>query len=259
MTQQTLLLYGQLLREFRNGWQLIRTLRGGPISEVAVLWDGTRIVHPPGRVGLVEIAVELWLEQPYTRSGFYRPGDGHVIVDAGANIGLFSIWAARRNPRGRVVSLEPFPENFEYLTTNLRSARFGPDRVSPHQVALGRDFGQGHMISVGTRSLDHTLAPGGDRADSPGVLIVPISGLFDLAKADRIALLKVDIEGSEYDAFEHVDKSTLERIDRIAIEYHDNIRPGTLSLLESRLSSTHRCTSDASPVTGCGILLASRL
>src|SRR5947209_1652564 len=98
MTRKSLLRYGQLLREFRNG---------------------TRIAHPPGRVGLVEIVVELWLEQPYTRGGFYRPGDGHVIVDAGANIGLFSIWAARQNPRGRVVSLEPFSENFEYLTTNL--------------------------------------------------------------------------------------------------------------------------------------------
>jgi FkbM family methyltransferase len=251
-------MYGRLLGHFRNGGRLVRAVRGGPPCDAAVLWDGTRIAHPEGRPGLVEIVVELWLEQPYTRGGFYRPAAGDVVVDAGANVGVFSVWMARRNPRGRVTALEPFAENFEYLRANLRAAKLGPDRVEPHRVALGASAGQGRMVAVGDRSLDHTLAPGGTAPDGEPVPVVPLGGLFDLAKADRISLLKVDIEGSERDVFEGADPATLRRFDRIALEYHDNLRPGTLALLRERLGPTHETVTHPSSVEGCGILLAAR-
>ena len=257
MTPQSMLLYSRLLATFRNGWRLIQTIRGGPPIDVAILWDGTRISHPPRRRGLVEIIVELWLEQPYTKDGFYWPKDGDVIVDAGANVGVFSIWLSRQCSKARIISLEPFAENYVYFESNLRAAGFGPDRVKPSQVALGKAFGQGQMTSVGDRSLDHTLSSDGvDDAGGLSVPIVPLAGLFDLAKADRINLLKVDIEGSEKDAFESVDPETLRRCDRIAIEYHDNIRPGTLALLHERLRGTHDFVTKPSSVEGCGILLA---
>jgi FkbM family methyltransferase len=258
MTLRSLAMYGQLLRRFRNGWQLVRAIRGGPPCYSGVLWDGTRIDNPPGRTGLVEVLVELWLEQPYTRGGFYRPADGDVVVDAGANVGVFSIWLARRHPRCRVVALEPFPENFACLEANLRSARLGAGRVEPQRLALGPTFGQGRMIAVGGRSLDHRLAQGGEAREGWDVATVPLEGLFDLAQTDRISLLKVDIEGSERDAFEHADPAVLGRIDRVAIEYHDHIRPGTLALLRSHLEPTHHCVVRPSAVEGCGILLASR-
>ena len=258
MTFQLLRYYGQLLREFRNGGSMIRALRGGAGCEVAVLRDGTRIAHPPGRAGLVELVVEIWLAQTYTRGGFYRPADGDVIVDVGANIGLFAIWIARRNPRCRVIALEPFPENFAYLEANLRAAGLGPDRVEAHRVALGRTFGTGRMIAATNRSLDHVLSCAGDAPDAPATPVIPLAGLFDLARADRVALLKVDIEGAEHDAFAEADPAVLGRCDRIAIEYHDCNRPGTLALLQDRLAPTHQTTVHPSGVEGCGVLLAAR-
>ena len=128
-----------------------------PCDEV-VLWDGTRIAHPPGRGGLLEAMVELWLERTYTE-GFYRPADGDVIVDAGANVGMFAIQMARQNRQCRVIALEPFAENFNYLQANV--ARACPETVTCWEVALGAGFGKGQMQAVGTRSLDHVL-----RADS---------------------------------------------------------------------------------------------
>ncbi len=258
MTLRSLLLYGRLLRGFRNGWSMIRTVRGGPPCKSALLWDGTRISHPPGRSGLVDIIIELWLEQPYTRDGFYQPADGDVIVDAGANVGVFSIWVSRQNPHCRVIALEPFAENFAYLEANLHAARLGVERVKPHQIALGPTFGQGRMTDTGNRSLDHTITMGGETAGVGTVPVIPLSGLFELTQTERISLLKVDIEGSEHDAFGNAEPNTLRRFDRIAIEYHDNLRPGTLALLQARLEPTHHCITRASTVEGCGILLATR-
>jgi len=235
--------YWQILKLFRNGWQMIPAFRVGAPLGKAVMWDGTRLIHPPDRAGLVETIIEVWMQGSYTREEwpvpFYTPADGDVVLDVGANVGLFSVYLARRNPRLRVIALEPFRENFDCLQANLRSAR--ATSVEAHRIAIGGRDGVGTMVARGERSLDHTLdldhAAGADT-----VPVLPLAGVLDLAKSDRISLLKVDVEGSEHDAFAHADQATLRRCERIAIEYHDNIRPGTLALLKERLEPTHNLT-----------------
>jgi FkbM family methyltransferase len=224
---------------------------GQPFDEV-IFWDGTRISHPPGRGGLAEAVVELCLERTYTAS-FYRPAGGDVIVDAGANIGLFAIQMARQNRRCRVFALEPFSENFQYLQANI--ARRYAETITCCEVALGEASGTGHM-QPGTRSLDHVL-----RLDSSGandIPVIPLSGLFDLARAQEIDFLKVDIEGSEHKVFAAASPDVLGRCKRIAIEYHDHIVPGTLDLLRRVLAPTHEVNVRPSTMQGCGILLALR-
>ena len=73
-----------------------------------------------------------------------------------------------------------------------------------------------------------------------------------------IDFLKVDIEGSEHDVFAAASPDLLSRFKRIAMEYHDQIVPGTLELLRRVLSSTHEITVRPSKMEGCGILLARR-
>ncbi len=253
MYLKSVLQMGSLLLHFRNGATLVQQMRASKPSDAIVLWDGTRIAHPPQRAGLLEAVQEIWLERTYT-GGFYRPADGDVIIDAGANVGLFAIYVARQNPRCRVLALEPFAENFQYLQTNVAQAC--PKNVSCHEVALGAAFGQGEMQAVGDRSLDHVL-----RSDANvvgGVSVIPLAGLFDLAGAGEIDFLKVDIEGSEHDVFAAASPQLLSRIKRIAMEYHDQIVPGTLELLRKVLSPTHELTIRPSQMAGCGILLASR-
>ena len=238
---------------FRNGATLVQQMRASEPSDAIVLWDGTRIAHPAQRGGLLEAVQEIWLERIYT-SSFYRPSDGDVIVDAGANIGLFAIYVARQNPRCRVIALEPFAENFQYLQANVAQAC--PKNVTCHEVALGAGFGQGEMQAVGVRSLDHVLHC--DDSGMGGISVIPLAGLFDLAGAEEIDFLKVDIEGSEHDVFAAASPELLSRFKRISMEYHDQIVPGTLDLLREVLSPTHEVTIRPSHMAGCGILLGRR-
>src|SRR5580704_12975262 len=196
MYLKSILQMGSLILHFRNGYTLVQRMRAAQPCDEVVLWDGTRIFHPPVRAGLLEAAVELWLEHVYT-AGFYRPSNGDVIVDAGANVGLFTIQIARQNRRCRVIALEPFAENFRYLEANV--ARACPKTVICCEVALGAGFSQGQMRAVGSRSLDHVLRIESGAAD--GIPVIPLAGLFDLARAQEIDFLKVDIEGSEHGAF----------------------------------------------------------
>ena len=271
MYLKSVLHMGWLMVHFRNGAALVECLRTGRPCEELVLWDGTRISHPPGRGGLLEAVQETWRERVYT-DGFYTPGDGEVVVDVGANVGLFAILVARQNPRCRVIALEPFAENFRYLRDNI--ARACPGNASCHQLALGSSFGSGHMQTVGSRSLDHVLqlqnasAGGPDTqvrsavvdgaAGSETISVIPLSGIFELAGAPEIDFLKVDIEGSERDVFAAVAPDVLRRIKRIAMEYHDHIAPGTLEVLRRVLVATHVLTVRSSHAHAGGTLMARR-
>ncbi len=244
---------GSLVLHFRNGPTLVQRMRDAQPCDEVVLWNGTRIEHPQGRGGLLEATIELWLEEVYTKD-FYRPADGDVIVDAGANVGLFSIQIARQNRRCRVIALEPYAENYEYLRANVARAHLG--NVTCHETALGAAFVKGHMQAVGTRSLDHVLRV--DLTAAGETTVMPLSGLFDLARAQEIDFLKVDIEGSERAVFAAATPDVIYRFKRIAMEYHDQIVHGTLDLLLRVLSPTHELTIRPSHMEGCGILLARR-
>jgi FkbM family methyltransferase len=253
MYLKSVLQMASLMLHFRNGPTLVQRMRAAQPCDEVVFWDGTRISHPPGRAGLLEVVVELWLEHVYT-AGFYRPADGDVIVDVGANVGLFAIQMARQNRRGRVIALEPFAENFKYLQANV--ARACPETVTCCEAGLGAGFSKGQMQAVGSRSLDHVLRL--ESGTSDGIPVIPLSGLFDLARAQEIDFLKVDIEGSEHDVFAAASPDLLGRFKRIAMEYHDQIVPGTLELLRRVLSPTHEIVVRPSKMEGCGILLARR-
>ncbi len=253
MYLKSVLQMASLMVHFRNGRTLVQRMRAAKPCDEVVLWDGTRILHPPGRGGLLEAVVELWLERVYT-AGFYAPANGDVIVDAGANVGLFTIQMARQNRHCRVIALEPFAENFQFLQTNV--ARACPGNVTCHEIALGGEFTKGVMKAVGFRSLDHVLQT--ESTSANGIPVIPLAGLFELARAQEIDFLKVDIEGSEHNVFAVAAPEILGRFRRIALEYHDQIAPGTLELLRRVLYPTHEVIVHPSTMEGNGILLARR-
>src|SRR5919108_6579842 len=51
---------------------------------------------------------------------YFSPNEGDTVVDIGAHIGLYSLIAAKRvGPSGKVIAIEPDPENFKILKKNL--------------------------------------------------------------------------------------------------------------------------------------------
>jgi FkbM family methyltransferase len=131
--------------------------------------------------------------------GRLSPGD--VFVDVGANIGVFTVPAASRvGPRGRVLAVEPSPPVFSYLRRNIRLNRLGnvlalavaasdDNRAEvPFYAAPAEKFGMGALApqfdqppcTVSTRTLDALVADAG---------------------IDRVAVLKVDVEGHELGVF----------------------------------------------------------
>ena len=88
------------------------------------------------------------------------------------------------------------------------------------------------------------------------VRTVSFSEVIRLA-GGAVALFKCDIEGSEYDLFERAKPQDLRAVSRYAIEYHDNLRPGTLDLLRRRLAPTHDVRTRSVGDPGFGMLYAT--
>lgn len=245
-----------LRANFRNANELVRSYLERTACPSAVLPDGTTIRHPADRTGLAGMLLEVWFDQVYT-GRFYTPRPGDTVIDAGANVGAFSLLLARTQPACQVLAFEPFAENFELLRANLGAAVGRTVRLFP--MGLSGESSVGVMADGGRRSQDHRLvAPPGAGAAPDAVHTVDFAGVLALAGADTIALFKCDIEGSEHDLFATADAGHLARVRRFAVEYHDHNRPGTLALLEQRLSPTHAVEVRPDPEGGYGMLYAVR-
>jgi FkbM family methyltransferase len=161
------------------------------------------------------------------------PGTPRVIVDAGANIGMATLYFARKFPDAKVIAIEPEPSNFALLKMNCA----GLENVTLIEGALWPTPGtliieDEYAEKWGMRVTDAISMPG--RAGSVSTITIPeILKRFEIAEID---LLKLDIEGSERDLFLGSPQNWLTRVGMIAIELHDRFRPGCSQALYAALS-----------------------
>jgi FkbM family methyltransferase len=138
------------------------------------------------------------------------------IVDIGAHVGTFTVWAASRSPRARILSVEPNPETFAFLEKNIRDNGL-QDRVVAVNAAVGAEPGAATLELV-EHSLGTRLARGG--AGTVAVSVQTVPSLLDGAGMRDVDLFKIDCEGMEYDVFEALDSDQLSRLSAVACEYH---------------------------------------
>jgi len=144
----------------------------------------------------------------YVLSGEYEShhdGSSLDILDVGANVGSFALWAVRRWPASRVVSFEPNPGTFEYLKRNTA----GCPGVSIHNAALfpggikrakffARFAGDGEAgLEAYARDTFTATAEG-------TTFEVDVVDPTTLASPD---IVKIDIEGGEAEVIANLDLS----------------------------------------------------
>lgn len=215
-------------KTFRDADSLYAAYRAGQPIDRVVLRDGRELVHPK-RVGLLATLIELWHHRGYTQ-GLYRPRPNDTVIDAGANVGIFSAYVLSTCPQTRVLAIEPEQDNLGYLKQNLKT--FGGHVDDITAAAIGPEPGTAQFL-IAERSLDHRIitAPKDEQTsrhdnDAPRVVNVPVVTLdmvMQQAGVERVAMLKLDIESAEYALLDGLSDAMLRRFDRIAIEPHPKI------------------------------------
>ncbi len=170
---------------------------------------------------------EIWDDLFYDRD--YRIGDGDVVVDIGANIGIFSLFAAGRG--AKVYAVEPDEQNYTLLCANIRRNGL-TGQVIPFHTAVAKNDGSialyipradGLCVSgLITTSLAQVEKLTGDNAEVciTRVEAVSLPHLLQQIGEQNISLLKIDTEGAELDIFSGAGKEQLETVERIVMETH---------------------------------------
>ncbi|PYK09865.1 MAG: FkbM family methyltransferase [Verrucomicrobia bacterium] len=121
---------------------------------------------------------------------------GDVVVDAGANIGIYSQFLSRCvGPTGVVHSFEPSPENFRRLQSAMRKLA----NVHVSQTAVGERSGRSKLYISDKLNVDHrTYMVPGDSRDTMPINVVALDDYFK--PGQRVDLIKMDIQGYELHA-----------------------------------------------------------
>ena len=151
-----------------------------------------------------------------------RPGMG--VVDVGANIGYFSLLSASLvGPSGFVLAVEPNPENARMLEASRRLNRF--DHLTIAQVAAGPCIGL--LVLHVAQSNGTTSAPPTELATLLAARTVPCIAIDSLVPASQpIGLIKVDVEGAEYNALLGCSQLLARERPPIISEFSPDMMPG---------------------------------
>jgi FkbM family methyltransferase len=173
-------------------------------------------IHLRLRTSDVPLFLQVILLSQYEWKLPKRPS---VIVDAGANIGLASIFFANRYPGAKIISIEPAPSNLKLLCKNMA-------QYPNNAIVAGALWKENSRVTI--------VDPGGgewgfqveeDRPADGNVMALTLDRLMDQFGIDYVDLLKVDIEGAEKEVFES-SSQWIDRVGAIAIELHDEIKIG---------------------------------
>ncbi len=188
-------------------------------------------VEVRARVNDFEIVDEIFIHQVYQQA-LERVRQGSVVIDIGAQCGVFTLAAALRG--ARVIAYEPLPDNYELLVANIRHNGF--DAVSANKLAVSARTGETDFYVVPQQTGWGTVHPEchGWSAERPGlrkmqVECLSLDDVFRQNQNQRCDLLKMDCEGSEYDILSAASQQTLSAIDAIILEYHLNVNVEALT------------------------------
>lgn len=170
---------------------------------------------------------EIFVDQIYNFKSFRDQNP--VIFDCGANIGLGCLYFKRIYPDCRIIAFEADMDIAEHLCTNLK--RNNITNVEVIKAAVWID--------------DEGVSFASDGADGGAVIVkapneeklvkeIDSIRLKDwLNKEERIDLLKIDIEGAEFQVFEDCQEA-LGCVDHIFLEYHalQNVPQGLSKILK---------------------------
>lgn len=166
-------------------------------------------------------ALEVWRLKEYEDSDFViQPSD--VVVDIGAHIGAFSVWAARQAVKGQVYAFEPNRENHDLLVENCRLN--GLTNLEIFNAAASDLDGEAAFFNSES-SVSHSFFESSIE-NATKVRTVSLAGIFADNRIERVNYLKIDAEGAEYLIVLNTPPDVLRKVDKIFIEYHDYLDHG---------------------------------
>ncbi len=167
------------------------------------------------RMNIRRQSSDFFVVQEIFKRKLYGTQPKGIVLDLGANIGAFSLYAARTATQ--VFAFEPENSNFEQLKKNIALNRSFPIHI--FKKAAGGKCGLAELspaaINKGASSLVFKRSDKSEHVET-----LTLEHILSLCEISNVDFLKIDIEGSEYELFENTSVHTLRRISTIEMEIH---------------------------------------
>jgi FkbM family methyltransferase len=188
---------------------------------------------------------EIWVDRAYSPPA-YEIRRGDTVIDVGANLGAFAIFAASRAPDVKVYSFEPFASNVAWLRKNVEDS--GLRNIEVFQQAVGGLSGQRPFFIEPGNDMFHSLhsdyALDGGKRQSEMIECTTLDEIFATNRIECCQLLKLDCEGTELEILANSSPETLKRVMKIVGEYHSHYTVDELRhVLESNSFHVDYCQS----------------
>lgn len=181
-------------------------------------WNGNPVTYRPGSSD-PEILYQILIRQG-KKAEYFVPENiaPRTILDIGGNIGLASLYFARRFPAAKIYSFEPEPENIELQRKNTEPY----DNVTCVPVALGADNGKLTLrvpddFNYGGASL---YANEGRSMRDIEVDVRRTADWLQENSIGEVDLIKIDAEGAEFDILTSLPEEVISRVRYIIGELH---------------------------------------
>ncbi len=222
------------------------TVRGGAGFGLRLAGRCLPLSHRQG-YGLVRGVLEPEVQEALRRS----VAAGMVVFDVGANLGFFSLLAARlAGPTGRVVAFEPVAANVEAIRTNASLNGFPAIRV--HEVAVSDRNGVGRLSVPRELSWSH-LTDRGAHPEAEAEIAVRLIALDDAIEAGQIPapdVVKIDVEGYEAAALRGLRRTLSAKPITVICELH-GANAETIELMQ-QLGYVSENLESPTPLTAAG-------
>jgi len=130
---------------------------------------------------------------------------GDIVVDVGANIGIFTFWASQKiGENGKVFAFEPFPEVNKILSDSLKYNIYQGENIEVIPYALGKSKG-GLILNYKNDDLGGSKI--GKKRNSIEISQIRLDDFIEKKRIKRVNFIKMDIEGMEREALEGASKT----------------------------------------------------
>jgi FkbM family methyltransferase len=155
-----------------------------------------------------------------------------IIVDIGANIGAFTIYALKKYPTAKVIAYEPRRDNYSQMKKNISTNHLQERVITVNAAVTSRNTKTVKLFLNNDHGVSSTTINNGDC-----VLVknINFSKIIKVINKSSNNLLKIDIEGGEHELIKTKYKKTLKHFNLVLLEHHYVDTKKNLNTLVSHL------------------------
>ena len=150
--------------------------------------------------------------------------DGDVVIDIGGNVGMVSLYLAKKYPFLKIYAFEPVKQNYENFLKNIELNNINKDIIKVFNLAITKDRRDVILTSPfnnsgGSNIYDYHICSKILNNSSIGKSIT-FDDIFTNNNISKCKLLKIDCEGAEYEILYSANIENLKNCEYMRAEFH---------------------------------------